>query len=95
MNLMNLQIMNKKTKFNSIHEIRLAKERLRYESLMYRERLKNKINQLCSGFSFSLRNLSFNIRNRFMTYSVFRSLFKANFFYDFIKNFARGFRQAR
>ncbi len=93
-NLKNQKIMNKKKEYSSIDEIRLDKARLRYKSLLYTERLKNSSSKLFSGFSFSMKTLSFNIRNRFLTYSFLRSLYKTNFYYDFIKNFRRGFKQA-
>ena len=86
--------MRKKT-YSSIQEIRLDRERLRFESMYYNEKLKSSSKRLFSGLSGSLRDLRFNIRNKLFTFSVFRSLSKTGMLYDFINNFARGFRQTR
>ncbi len=77
-----------------MQEIRLAKTRLRYETMLYEVKLKNSTNQMFSNFSQSMRNLSFNIRNRLFTYAFFRSLSKSGMIYDFIRNFKKGFRQS-
>lgn len=87
-------MMKNKTKFNSIYEIRIAKERLRYETAIQSERLSNKTGMLFSGVSFSLRNLSFRIRNRLFTYAFVRSLSRTKMLHDFLNNFIRGFRQS-
>lgn len=77
-----------------MQEIRLAKTRLRYETMLYEVKIKNSANQVFSNFSQSMRNLSFNIRNRLFTYAFFRSLSKTGMMYDFIRNFKKGFRQS-
>ncbi len=94
MSLKNQQIMRKKS-YNSLHDIRLAKATLRLESMLYKEKLKNSGNRLFSGVSFSLKNLSFNIRNRLLAWSLFRSVAKSNMLYDFLSSFKRGFRKTR
>jgi len=85
----------KQKSFRSIHEIRLARERLRFECLFYGEKLKNSRNRLFSGFTHSIRDIGFNIRNRLFALSLVRSVAKSNMFYEFIANFAEGFRKAR
>ena len=78
-----------------MEEINLARARLRYESRLYEEKLKNTRNRIFSDFSFSVKSLGLNIRNRLIAYSLFRSIYKSNIIYDFIGNFSRGFRQYR
>ncbi len=87
--------MKKKSEYNSLDDIRLARERLRYKALLQEEKFKNSSARIFSSFFFSMKNLSFTIRNRLISYSFFRSLYKSNIIYDFIKNFTRGFRQAK
>ena len=88
-------MMKNKAGYHSIYEIKIAKERLRYEVKLYEEKLKNTNNLLLSGISASFRNLRFNIRNKLVTYALFRSLYKSNYVFGFIKNFVRGFRRSR
>lgn len=90
----NKQTMRKKS-FNSVREIKLAKERLRYECLFYSEKLKNSGNRLFAGFTRSLKELSFNIRNRLFAYSLMRSFAKSNLLYEFTTNFVRGLKRSR
>lgn len=87
--------MKNKKGYNSIHDIKIARERLRYETKLYEEKLRNTNNLILSGITLSMKNLKFNIRNRLITYSIFRSFYKSNLFYDFVKNFFRGFRKSR
>lgn len=94
-NLKNYKEMKNKSRYNSMHEIKIARERLRFEVKLYEVKLKNTNNILFSGISLSMRNLKFNIRNRLISYSIFRSLYKSNFIYDFIKNFHRGFKRTK
>lgn len=90
-----IRMMKNGTVYKSMEEIKLAKARLKYESRLYEERLKNSRDLIFAGFSFSLKSLGLNIRNRLIGYSLFRSLYKSNIFYDFIGNFSKGFRQYR
>jgi hypothetical protein len=87
--------MKNKVVYNSIYDIKIAKERLRYEVKLYEEKLKNTNNLLLSGISVSFRNLKFNIRNRLVSFALFRSLYKSNVAFGFIRNFVRGFMRSR
>jgi hypothetical protein len=87
--------MKSKTGYNSIYEIRIARERLRYELKLQEEKLKNVNYLLISGISSSLRDIKFNIRNKLISFAFFRSLYKSNFVFGFARNFIRGFRRAR
>ena len=87
--------MKKKREYNSLDDIRRAKDRLRYKALLQEEKFKNSTSRIFSSFFFSMKNLSFTVRNRLISYSFFRSLYKSNIIYDFIRNFTKGFRQAK
>ncbi len=89
-----MMMKKRKSKYRSIQEIKLARERLKYESMLQQEKMKNSSRRLFSSFTYSLRNLSFNIRNRLVTYSFIRSLYKTNILFDFMRNFVRGFRRS-
>lgn len=88
-------MMKKKTGYSSLNEIKIAREKLRYESKLQEEKLKSVNYLMFSGISMSMRNLSFNIRNRLLSFALFRSLYKSKFTYDFIRNFIRGFSRTR
>ena len=89
------QRMSKKHDYRSMQDIKMARAELRYESRLLEEKFKYSGDQLFSNFSYSLKSLSFNIRNKLLTIAFFRSLSKSGMVYDFFRNFARGFRRAR
>jgi hypothetical protein len=95
MNLKNREVMKSKAGYNSIYEIKIARERLRYQLKLQEEKFKNVNYLLLSGISSSLRDLKFNIRNKLISFAFFRSLYKSNFVLGFAKNFIRGLRRAR
>ncbi len=78
-----------------MHDIKLEKARLKFEAKLHEEKLKNANYHIFSGFSSSVQSIKHNIRNRLISYSIFRSLYKSNFVYDFVKNFYKGIRQSR
>ena len=86
--------MKNKVAYKSIYDIQIARERLRYETRLYEEKLRNANYLIFSGISMSLRNLRFNIRNRLVSFALFRSLYKSKYAYDFARNFIRGFRRS-
>jgi hypothetical protein len=87
--------MKSKKGYSSIYEIKVAKERLRYQMKLQEEKFKNINYLLLSGISSSLRDLRFNIRNKLISYAFFRSLYKSNVVFGFAKNFIRGLRRVR
>jgi hypothetical protein len=87
--------MKRKREFKSIHEIRIARERYRYDTILQREKLNTRAGMIFSNLSLALNNMSLNIRSRLFSYSFFRTLFKTGMLVSFARNFSRGFRQAR
>jgi uncharacterized membrane protein YqjE len=83
----------KKTAYNSIYDIRIAKEKLRYEVKLHEEKLRNANYLLMSGISMSLNNLRLNVKNRLVSFALFRSLYRSKYAIDFVRNFIRGFRR--
>ena len=81
--------------YNSMFDIKLEKEKLRFEILLYEEKMKNLNSQMISGLSVSMKNLSFNVTNRLISYSLLRSLYKTRYLYDFLMSFSRGFGRFR
>lgn len=73
--------MKKKKDFSSIAEIKLARERLRYENKFYQERLKTSGSNTLPSLSLSIENLKYTIRNKLFTFSVFKALLKSNIVY--------------
>ncbi len=86
--------MSKKRVYTSLQDIRLARQKLRYEVMLCEEKFKNSSNMLLTGLSHSMKDLGFYIRNRLFTYAFFRSVSKSGMLYDFLANFARGFRKS-
>ncbi|TVR68523.1 MAG: hypothetical protein EA408_13425 [Marinilabiliales bacterium] len=82
---------NKEARYTSLQDIRLARNRLRYEILLCEERMKNSSVRLFAGFTNSLRDFGFYVRNRLFTYAFFRSLSKSGMIYDFLTSFKKGF----
>ncbi len=82
-----------KAGYKSIHEIQIAKARLRYKVRLNEEKLKTAGNLLISNVSLALRDIKSDIRNRLISFTFFRTLSKSNFIYNFAKNFIRGFRK--
>ncbi len=80
----------KRARYTSLQDIRLARNKLRYETLLCEERFKNTSSRLFAGFTGSIRDLGFYIRNRLFTYAFFRSLTKSGMIYDFLTNFKQG-----
>ena len=91
--LMLIRRRNSKPKHTSLQDIRLARQKLIYESLLYEEKLKHSSERLLSGISGSLKNLGFYIRNRLLTWAFFRSVSKSAILYDFLASFRRGFKK--
>ncbi len=86
--------MKNKVAYKSIYDIQIAREKLRYEIRLHEEKLRNANYLLFSGISMTMRNLSFNIRNRLVSFALFRTLYKSKYAYDFMRNFIRGFRRS-
>jgi hypothetical protein len=83
----------KKPAIKSVYDIRIAKEKLRYEIKLHEEKLRNANYHLMSGISMSLRNLKLNVRDRLVSFALFRSLYRSKYAFDFMRNFIRGFRR--
>jgi hypothetical protein len=87
--------MKKKKMYRSLSEIRLARERLRYENKFYKNRLIAAGTMTIPSLSVSFRNLGISIRKRLFAFTVFRSLVKSNIVYDAVRGVARRFRRRR
>jgi hypothetical protein len=87
--------MKKKRSYRSIYDIKIAKERLRYETRLNKEKLKISSNYVFSDLSLSLKNLGANIRNRLLAYSIVRSYARSKLLFTLVRNLVRGFRQTR
>jgi hypothetical protein len=74
--------MKKKKIYRSVSDIRLARERLKYENKFYKERLLATAGMTIPSLSVSMRNLGLAIRNRFFTLTILRSLVRSNMFYS-------------
>jgi hypothetical protein len=79
--------MKRRKNYSSILEVRLARERYRYETKLHMERLENTGDLIIAGISLTLSNLSLDIRRKLFNYSVFRFLIKTGMFYNLAKNF--------
>jgi hypothetical protein len=84
-----------KRDYKTIHEIRMAKERYRYDTIVHREKLYNRTGLIFSNLSLSMRDWSLNVRSKLFNYSIFRTLFKTSIFIGMAKNIASLFRQPR
>jgi hypothetical protein len=84
--------MKKRKVYRSVSDIRLARERLKYENKFYKERLIATAGMTIPSLSVSMRNLGLAIRNRFFTLSIIRSLARSNMFYSLL---GRVFRKRR
>lgn len=73
--------MKKKKEFNSIADIKLARERLKYENKFYQKRLKTSGSTTVPSLSLSVRNLKYTIRKNLFTFAVFKALIKSNIIY--------------
>jgi hypothetical protein len=93
MNKMERKKMKNKNRYRSVHEIQIARARLRYKARLSEEKLKTAGNLLVSNVSIALRDIKTDIRNRLISFSIFRTLSRTNFIYNFTKNFIRGFRK--
>lgn len=67
---------NPEKNFHSIEEIRFARERLRYQILLYDERMKYSTKDFSKLFNDSLKDVSYAIRNRILGYSILRYMIK-------------------
>jgi hypothetical protein len=76
--------MKKKKVYRSVSDIRLARERLKYENQFYKERLLASAGATIPSLSVSMRNLGLAIRNRFFTLTVLGSLARSNLFYKLL-----------
>jgi hypothetical protein len=76
--------MKKKKVYRSVSDIRLARERLKYEHKFYKERLLATAGNTIPSLSVSMRNLGIAIRNRFFALSILRSAARSNIFYSII-----------
>jgi hypothetical protein len=80
--------MKNKKNYKSISDIRLARERLKYENKFYLEKLKNATSMTMPSLSHSFKNLGFSIRNRFFGFTVVRSILKSNLMYKVFRRFS-------
>ncbi len=86
--------MSKKRVYTSLQDIRLARQKLRFETMLCEEKLKNSSDMLFTGLAHSVKDIGFYIRNRLFTYAFFRSVSKSGILYDFLANFVRGFKKS-
>lgn len=84
-----------KREYKTIYEIRLAKEKYRYDTIVHREKLYYNTGLIFSNLSLSMRDLSLNVRSKLFNYSFFRTLFKTRMIIGIVKNIASLFRQPR
>jgi hypothetical protein len=84
-----------KRDYNSIFEIRMAKERYRYDTIVHREKLYNRTGLIFSNMSLSLRDWSMDVRSKLFKYSFFRKIYKTSIFFGVARSFAGLFRQPR
>jgi len=63
---------NPERDYHSIEEIRFARERLRYQILLYDERMKYSTKDVSQLFSETLKDVSYALRNRIVGYSILR-----------------------
>jgi hypothetical protein len=77
----------KKKNYSSLFEVRLARERYRYETMLKKEKLENTGNLIISGVALTLSNISLDLRKRLFNYSFFRFLIKTGMFYKLARNF--------
>lgn len=67
---------NPEKNFHSIEEIRFARERLRYQILLYDERIKYSTKDFSQLFNDTLKDVSYAIRNRIVGYSILRYIIR-------------------
>ncbi len=67
---------NPERNYRTIDEIRFARERLRYQVLLYDERLRYSTKDISLLFTEAKRDVSNAFRNRIIGYSILRYLFR-------------------
>jgi len=72
--------MSKISKIRTFKDIRIEKQKLRYEATIYQEKLKNETKVFPGEFRATTGDIMLALRNRFFVFSLLRVLTKTRWF---------------